>query len=259
MFTLLQNNGLVYKKKSLVNWDPVDKTVLANEQVIDGKGWRSGATVELKEVDQWFLKITDYADELLQSIDNLDWPENVKVMQKNWIGKSYGSELKFLLSNNDEITTFTTRVDTIFGVTFLAVSPNHPMAQNLASENDEINQFIKKCNEMKMAEADMAKAEKLGFKTSVKAKHPLSGIDLEVWIANYVLMDYGTGVVMGVPAHDERDFEFAQKYEIPIKQVIEADDLPSSAKGKLINSDDFDGEESDVAINNINSLSLIHI
>ena len=254
MFTLLQDNGLVYKKKSLVNWDPVDKTVLANEQVIDGKGWRSGATVELKEIDQWFLKITDYADELLQSIDNLDWPENVKLMQKNWIGKSYGSELKFLLSNNDEITTFTTRVDTIFGVTFLAVSPNHPMAQNLASENDEINQFIKKCNEMKMAEADMAKAEKLGFKTSVKAKHPLSGIDLEVWIANYVLMDYGTGVVMGVPAHDERDFEFAQKYEIPIKQVIEADDLPSSAKGKLINSDDFDGEESDEAIDSINSL-----
>ena len=254
MFTLLQDNGLVYKKKSLVNWDPVDKTVLANEQVIDGKGWRSGATVELKEIDQWFLKITDYADELLQSIDNLDWPENVKLMQKNWIGKSYGSELKFLLSNNDEITTFTTRVDTIFGVTFLAVSPNHPMAQNLASENDEINQFIKKCNEMKMAEADMAKAEKLGFKTSVKAKHPLSGIDLEVWIANYVLMDYGTGVVMGVPAHDERDFEFAQKYEIPIKQVIEADNLPSSAKGKLINSDDFNGEESDEAIDNINSL-----
>ena len=215
---------------------------------------RSGATVELKEIDQWFLKITDYADELLQSIDNLDWPENVKLMQKNWIGKSYGSELKFLLSNNDEITTFTTRVDTIFGVTFLAVSPNHPMAQNLASENDDINQFIKKCNEMKMAEADMAKAEKLGFKTSVKAKHPLSGIDLEVWIANYVLMDYGTGVVMGVPAHDERDFEFAQKYEIPIKQVIEADDLPSSAKGKLINSDDFNGEESDEAIDNINSL-----
>ena len=140
MFTLLQDNGLVYKKKSLVNWDPVDKTVLANEQVIDGKGWRSGATVELKEIDQWFLKITDYADELLQSIDNLDWPENVKLMQKNWIGKSYGSELKFLLSNNDEITTFTTRVDTIFGVTFLAVSPNHPMAQNLASENDDINQ-----------------------------------------------------------------------------------------------------------------------
>ena len=158
MFTLLQNNGLVYKKKSLMlGWDPVDKTVLANEQVIDGKGWRSGATVKLKEIDQWFLKITDYADELLkQSIDNLDWPENVKLMQKNWIGKSYGSELKFLLSNNDEITTFTTRVDTIFGVTFLAVSPNHPIAQNLASENDDINQFIKKCNEMKMAEADMA-------------------------------------------------------------------------------------------------------
>ena len=178
MFTLLQNNGLVYKKKSLVNWDPVDKTVLANEQVIDGKGWRSGATVKLKEIDQWFLKITDYADELLQSIDNLDWPENVKLMQKNWIGKSYGSELKFLLSNNDEITTFTTRVDTIFGVTFLAVSPNHPIAQNLASENDDINQFIKKCNEMKMAEADMAKAEKLGFKTSIKAKHPFPALTL---------------------------------------------------------------------------------
>ena len=168
IFTLLHKQGLVYRKKSLVNWDPVDETVLANEQVIDGKGWRSGATVELKEIDQWFLKITDYADELLSSIENLDWPENVKSMQKNWIGKSFGSEIKFSLLDEEELSAFTTRIDTIYGVTYIAISPNHPLAHNLASENPAINEFIKKCNATKMAEADMAKAEKLGLKTSFK-------------------------------------------------------------------------------------------
>ena len=253
IFTLLHKKGLVYRKKSLVNWDPVDETVLANEQVIDGKGWRSGATVELKEIDQWFLKITDYADELLTSAESLDWPENVKSMQKNWIGKSFGSEIKFSLLNEEELTAFTTRIDTIYGVTYIAISPNHPLAQNLATDNSEINEFIKKCNATKMAEADMAKAEKLGFKTNLKVKHPFIDMNLDVWIANYVLMDYGTGVVMGVPAHDDRDYEFAQKYNIEIKKVIEADELPSSKKGILLNSNDFTGQKSDEAILNINS------
>ena len=253
IFTLLHKKGLVYRKKSLVNWDPVDETVLANEQVIDGKGWRSGATVELKEIDQWFLKITDYADELLTSAESLDWPENVKSMQKNWIGKSFGSEIKFSLLNEEELTAFTTRIDTIYGVTYIAISPNHPLAQNLATDNSEINEFIKKCNATKMAEADMAKADKLGFKTNLKVKHPFLDMNLDVWIANYVLMDYGTGVVMGVPAHDDRDYEFAKKYNIEIKKVIEANELPSSKKGILLNSDDFTGQKSDEAILNINT------
>ena len=252
IFTKLEQNGLVYRKKSLVNWDPVDETVLANEQVIDGKGWRSGATVELKEIDQWFLKITDYADELLSSIENLDWPDNVKSMQKNWIGKSFGSEIKFNLLNNDELTAFTTRIDTIYGVTFIAISPNHPIAQNLATNNPEINEFIKQCNATKMAEADMAKADKLGLKTNLKVQHPFLDTKLDVWIANYVLMDYGTGVVMGVPAHDERDYEFAKKYNIKIKKAVESDELPSPKKGILIDSDIFTGQESDEAIKNIN-------
>ena len=253
IFTMLHKRGLVYRKKSLVNWDPVDETVLANEQVIDGKGWRSGATVELKEIDQWFLKITDYADELLSSVESLDWPENVKAMQKNWIGKSFGSEIKFSLNNEEDLTAFTTRIDTLYGVTFIAISPNHPLAQNLSKESTEISNFVKQCNETKMAEADMAKADKLGFKTNVKVQHPFLDINLDVWIANYVLMDYGTGVVMGVPAHDERDYEFAKKYNIEIKKVIECDELPSPKKGKLIDSDYFTGQESDEAIRNINA------
>ena len=253
IFTMLHKRGLVYRKKSLVNWDPVDETVLANEQVIDGKGWRSGATVELKEIDQWFLKITDYADELLSSVESLDWPENVKAMQKNWIGKSFGSEIKFSLNNEEDLTAFTTRIDTLYGVTFIAISPNHPLAQNLAKESTEISNFVKQCNETKMAEADMAKADKLGFKTNVKVQHPFLDINLDVWIANYVLMDYGTGVVMGVPAHDERDYEFAKKYTIEIKKVIECDELPSPKKGKLIDSESFTGQESDEAIRNINA------
>jgi leucyl-tRNA synthetase len=253
IFTMLHKRGLVYRKKSLVNWDPVDETVLANEQVIDGKGWRSGATVELKEIDQWFLKITDYADELLSSVESLDWPENVKAMQKNWIGKSFGSEIKFSLNNEEDLTAFTTRIDTLYGVTYIAISSNHPLAQNLAKESAEISNFVKQCNETKMAEADMAKADKLGFKTNVKVQHPFLDINLDVWIANYVLMDYGTGVVMGVPAHDERDYEFAKKYNIEIKKVIECDELPSPKKGKLIDSDFFTGQESDEAIRNINA------
>ena len=196
--------GLVYRKKSLVNWDPVDETVLANEQVIDGKGWRSGAQIEIKEIDQWFIKITDYADELLDSLESLDWPENVKLMQKNWIGKSNGAEIKYKIDGSDEfLTTFSTRPDTIYGVSFIAISPNHPMAIKLSEDDDSILSFLKKCKETSAAEADMAKAEKLGIDTNIKVIHPLTGEKLSVWIGNFVLLDYGTGVVMGVPAHDE--------------------------------------------------------
>ena len=242
--------GLVYRKKSLVNWDPVDETVLANEQVIDGKGWRSGAQIEIKEIDQWFIKITDYADELLDSLESLDWPENVKLMQKNWIGKSNGAEIKYKIDGSDEfLTTFSTRPDTIYGVSFIAISPNHPMAIKLSEDDDSILSFLEKCKETSAAEADMAKAEKLGIDTNIKVIHPLTGEKLSVWIGNFVLLDYGTGVVMGVPAHDARDHEFAKKYNLVIKQVIknENDELPSVEKGTLINSDTFDGLSSEEA------------
>ena len=242
--------GLVYRKKSLVNWDPVDETVLANEQVIDGKGWRSGAQIEIKEIDQWFIKITDYADELLDSLESLDWPENVKLMQKNWIGKSNGAEIKYKIDGSDEfLTTFSTRPDTIYGVSFIAISPNHPMAIKLSEDDDSILSFLEKCKETSAAEADMAKAEKLGIDTNIKVIHPLTGEKLSVWIGNFVLLDYGTGVVMGVPAHDSRDHEFAKKYNLEIKQVIksENDELPSVEKGTLINSDTFDGLSSEEA------------
>ena len=242
--------GLVYRKKSMVNWDPVDETVLANEQVIDGKGWRSGAQVEIKEIDQWFIKITKYAEELLDSLETLDWPENVKTMQKNWIGKSYGAEIKYRLDGSkDFLTTFSTRPDTIFGVSFLAISPNHSLAIKLAENNKEIFDFLEKCKEIKAAEADVAKADKFGINTNINAIHPLTGDKIPIWIGNFVLLDYGTGVVMGVPAHDARDHEFATKYKLDIKQVIETDnnDLPIIEKGKLINSQNFNGISSDIA------------
>ena len=250
LFKKLYDAGLVYRKKSMVNWDPIDETVLANEQVIDGKGWRSGAQIEIKEIDQWFIKITNYAEELLDSLDNLDWPENVKTMQKNWIGKSYGAEIKYKIENSEDfLTTFSTRPDTIFGVSFLAISPNHSLAVNLANSNKEIFEFLEKCKEMKTAEADIAKADKLGIDTNLKVIHPLTGKKIPVWIGNFVLLDYGTGVVMGVPAHDVRDHEFAIKYNLDIKQVIETDknELPILEKGVLINSKSFDGMKSDSA------------
>ena len=254
LFIDLYNKGLVVRKETYVNWDPVEQTVLANEQVINGKGWRSNAIVERKKLSQWFFNISKFSEELLEDLNSLtEWPEKVKLMQKNWIGKSFGSEISFPLSGEEELTAFTTRIDTIYGVTYLAISPNHPISQNLANQDMQIDDFIKKCNETKMAEADMAKAEKLGLKTNLKVKHPFTGMDLDVWIANYVLMDYGTGVVMGVPAHDERDHEFALKYKIDIKQVIKADEVPSSEKGELINSEQFDGLTSEDAILNINS------
>ncbi len=242
--------GLVYRKKSMVNWDPVDETVLANEQVIDGKGWRSGAQVEIKEIDQWFIKITKYAEELLDSLETLDWPENVKTMQKNWIGKSYGAEIKYRLDGSkDFLTTFSTRPDTIFGVSFLAISPNHSLAIKLAENNKKIFDFLEKCKEIKAAEADVAKADKFGINTNINAIHPLTGDKIPIWIGNFVLLDYGTGVVMGVPAHDARDHEFATKYKLDIKQVIETDnnELPIIEKGELINSQNFNGISSDIA------------
>ena len=242
--------GLVYRKKSMVNWDPVDETVLANEQVIDGKGWRSGAQVEIKEIDQWFIKITKYAEELLDSLETLDWPENVKTMQKNWIGKSYGAEIKYRLDGSkDFLTTFSTRPDTIFGVSFLAISPNHSLAIKLAENNKEIFDFLEKCKEIKAAEADIAKADKFGINTNINVIHPLTGDKIPIWIGNFVLLDYGTGVVMGVPAHDARDHEFATKYKLDIKQVIETDnnELPIVEKGELINSENFNGISSDIA------------
>ena len=264
IFKKFYDNNLVYRKKSMVNWDPVDETVLANEQVIDGKGWRSGAQVEIKEIDQWFIKITDYAEELLTSLDEVDWPENVKTMQRNWIGKSFGAEIKYLLEGSDEyLTAFSTRPDTIFGVSFLAISPNHSISLALAEKNKSIKDFLGKCKEMKAAEADMAKAEKLGIDTGIFVLHPITKKQIPVWIGNFVLLDYGTGVVMGVPGHDQRDFEFATKYDLEINQVItsdEEDNLPIIQKGKLVNSNQFDDMSSDEAsieiINNLKKLNL---
>jgi len=262
IFKKFADQGLVYRKKAIVNWDPVDNTVLANEQVIDGKGWRSGAKIEIKEIDQWFLKITDYAEELLTSLDALDWPENVKTMQRNWIGKSSGAEIKYQLENSDDfLTAFTTRPDTVFGVSFIAISPNHKISIDLAKKNESVSDFLLQCNETSAAEADMAKAEKLGFQTNLRVIHPFTKELIPVWIGNFVLLDYGTGVVMGVPAHDQRDHEFAKKYNIRINQVIEIDknnELPILEKGKLVNSSQFNGMSSDDAIEKIKEYIKAH-
>ena len=249
-FTKLLDKGLVYKKNAMVNWDPVDKTVLANEQVIDGRGWRSGALVERKEIPQWFLKITDYADQLLDDLDQLDdWPEQVRTMQRNWIGRSQGVELSFEVTDHGPLEVFTTRPDTLMGVTYLAVAPQHPLALKAAATNPAMANFIDSCKNMKVAEADMATMEKLGLDTGFQAIHPLSGKSVPVWAANFVLMDYGSGAVMSVPAHDQRDWEFANKYSLSIEQVIRPTDsslvvdISQSAyteKGLLINSGIFD-------------------
>tara|TARA_B100001029_G_scaffold177991_1_gene183712 strand:+ start:8762 stop:11143 length:2382 start_codon:yes stop_codon:yes gene_type:complete len=248
LFLKFYEKGLAYRKKSLVNWDPIDKTVLANEQVIDGKGWRTGAEVELKEIDTWFLKITDYADELEESLSSIDWPENVINMQKNWIGKSKGVEISFAADNGAKMNAFTTRPDTLFGVTFFGISPNHPIVKELSKDNENLIKFLADIKRISSAEADLAKAEKLGFKTGINILHPITGKKIPIWIINYVLMDYGTGAIMGVPGHDERDFEFAKKYKIPITRVVDSnEELPYSGKGKLINSQGFDGLDSEKA------------
>ncbi|MFD2166054.1 leucine--tRNA ligase [Thalassotalea euphylliae] len=248
-FTKLFEKGLVYKKMATVNWDPVDQTVLANEQVIDGRGWRSGALIEKKEIPQWFIKITDYAEELLNDLDQLEgWPEQVKTMQKNWIGRSEGVEMTFAVAGSEEsFDIYTTRPDTLMGVTYVALAADHPLSVKASENNAELAAFIKDCKAEGATEADMANIEKKGVDTGLKAIHPLTGEEVPVWAANFVLMDYGTGAVMSVPGHDQRDFEFATKYGLDIKQVIEGtdeDDISVAAiteKGKLINSGEFDG------------------
>ena len=259
-FTKLMAKGLVYKKNAVVNWDPVDQTVLANEQVIDGRGWRSGALVERKEIPQWFLKITDYADQLLDDLDQLDgWPEQVRTMQRNWIGRSQGVELTFNVANHGALEVFTTRPDTLMGVTYLAVAPQHPLALKAAANKADIAAFIEQCKNMKVAEADMATMDKLGMDTGFTATHPLTGKQVPVWTANFVLMDYGSGAVMAVPGHDQRDWEFATKYGLKIKQVIRpldgsSVDLQQAAytdKGLLVNSGAFDDMDFQVAFDAI--------
>ena len=221
MFTRLYKKGIVYRKNSVVNWDPIDQTVLANEQVIDGRGWRSGALVEKREIPQWFLKITDYAQELLDGLDTLSgWPDSVKTMQRNWIGRSEGLEIRFAVENSEALTVFTTRPDTLMGVTYVAVAAEHPLAQKAAAANPALAEFIAACKQGGVSEAELETQEKKGMATGVFAVHPLSGEKVPVWVANFVLMGYGTGAVMAVPGHDARDFEFAKKYALPIKQVI---------------------------------------
>jgi leucyl-tRNA synthetase len=268
LFLDLYEAGLVYRKESEVNWDPVDMTVLANEQVIDGKGWRSGAVVERRKLSQWFLKITDFADELLDGLKTLDrWPDKVKLMQENWIGRSDGLRFRFQLTGegadadypwveaalaaSPEVEVFTTRPDTIFGASFVAVAPDHPLAQAVGAKNPDAAAFIAECKAVGTSEEAIESQEKSGFLTGVEAVHPLNpDWRLPVWIANFVLMEYGTGAVFGVPAHDQRDFEFATKYELPIRRVVaRADqdkdtpvgDKAEAGEGVIVNSGFLDG------------------
>ncbi|WP_180006945.1 MULTISPECIES: leucine--tRNA ligase [unclassified Acinetobacter] len=260
LFVQLYKKGLIYRKLSTVNWDPVDQTVLANEQVENGRGWRSGALVEKRDIPMYYFRITDYAQELLDDLDTLKdgWPQQVLTMQRNWIGRSQGMEITFPSANPDvyadDLTVFTTRADTLMGVTYVAVAAEHPMALKAAENNPELAAFIEECRMGSVAEADLATAEKKGMATGLSVKHPVTGEEVPVWIANYVLMSYGSGAVMAVPSHDERDFEFANKYGLTIKQVIDAkgaDDADfdatqwqewyGSKEGKLVNSGEFDG------------------
>jgi len=256
LFTRLFEKGVIYRKNGTVNWDPADQTVLANEQVIDGRGWRSGALIEKREIPMYYFKITDYADELLESLDELPgWPEQVKTMQRNWIGKSRGMEVQFpydeaSIGQSGALKVFTTRPDTLMGATYVAVAAEHPLATLAAQGNPALQAFIDECKSGSVAEADIATQEKKGVATSLLVRHPLTGEKLPVWIANYVLMHYGDGAVMAVPAHDERDFEFASKYQLPIKAVVRTsagDEVGSEWQaaygehGQLINSGEFDG------------------
>ncbi len=252
LFTELFKKGLIYKKTSTVNWDPVDGTVLANEQVIDGRGWRSGALVEKRDIPQYFMKITAYAEELLTDLDKLEgWPEQVKTMQRNWIGKSYGCEVEFpIVGQNGNLKVYTTRPDTLMGATYVAVAAEHALATQAAQNNPVLADFIAECKRGSVAEADVATAEKKGMATGLFVTHPLNGEQLPVWVANYVLASYGEGAVMAVPAHDERDFEFAAKYHLPVKAVIkhsETDALPMTEHGILFDSKEFDGLDFDGA------------
>ncbi|WP_118784889.1 leucine--tRNA ligase [Haemophilus haemolyticus] len=260
-FTELYKKGLVYKKTSTVNWCPNDETVLANEQVHEGCCWRCDTPVEQKEIPQWFIKITDYAEQLLGGLDTLpQWPDMVKTMQRNWIGRSEGVEITFdVADTNEKVAVYTTRPDTFYGVSYLGIAAAHPLASLAAQNNPELAAFIQEAKNAKVAEADLATMEKKGMATGLFAIHPLTGEKLPIWIANFVLMHYGAGAVMAVPAHDQRDFEFAQKYSLPIKQVIaplsdEEIDLTKQAfveHGKLVNSAEFDGLDFDSAFNGI--------
>ena len=256
LFTRLFEKGIIYRKNGTVNWDPADQTVLANEQVIDGRGWRSGALIEKREIPMYYFRITDYADELLESLDELPgWPEQVKTMQRNWIGKSRGMEVQFpydqaSIGHAGTLKVFTTRPDTLMGATYVAVAAEHPLATQAAQGNPALQAFIEECKAGSVAEADMATQEKKGMATSLLVEHPLTGEKLPVWVANYVLMHYGDGAVMAVPAHDERDFEFAHKYNLPVKAVVRTsagDEVGSEWQaaygehGQLINSAEFDG------------------
>jgi leucyl-tRNA synthetase len=261
LFTRMFRKGLVYRKNSVVNWDPVDQTVLANEQVIDGRGWRSDALVERREIPQWFMKITAYADELLEQLDYMPgWPESVKTMQRNWIGRSEGVELAFdVAGENEALTVYTTRPDTLMGVTYMAVAAEHPLATRAAADNPEIAAFIKECTTSDAAEATIETMEKRGMPLGISAIHPLTGEDVPLWVANFVLMSYGTGAVMAVPGHDERDWEFAKKHGIAIKQVIaptdgteiDIEEAVYTDKGVLVNSGEYDGLSFEGAFNAI--------
>ena len=251
IFTQLLQKDLVYRKDATVNWDPVDQTVLANEQVIDGRGWRSGALVEKKTIPQWSMRITAYAEELLTELDNMPgWPDSVKTMQRNWIGKSKGIELDFEVEGyNEKLSVYTTRPDTLYGVSYLAVAPEHPLAAQAVKNNLELQSFLDDCKKEQSNEAAMATMEKKGKFSGYNAIHPLTGEQIPVWIANFVLFSYGTGAVMAVPAHDQRDWEFAHKYDLAIEQVIEPLDGSDidlgleayTEKGTLINSEEFNG------------------
>ena len=261
LFTKMFEKGLVYRKNSIVNWDPVDQTVLANEQVIDGRGWRSDALVERREIPQWFMKITAYAEELLDELDRMPgWPESVKTMQRNWIGRSVGLELSFEVAGEAEpLTVYTTRPDTLFGVTYMAVAAEHPLAVKAAARDAQLAAFIEDCKKTGAAEATLETMEKRGMPLGMTAIHPLTGEEIPLWVANFVLMSYGTGAIMAVPGHDARDWEFAKKHILPIVQVVApADgshfDIEAAAfleHGVLVNSGDYDGMDFDTAFNAI--------
>ena len=263
LFVQLYKKDLVYKKNAVVNWDPVDQTVLANEQVIDGRGWRSGALVERREIPQWFMRITAYADELLAELDHLDnWPDAVRTMQRNWIGRSEGLDIRFLVDGVAEpLTVFTTRPDTLMGVSYMAVAAEHPLAIKAAAGNPDLAAFLTKCRSSVTAEADLETMEKEGMALGIDAIHPVTGKKIPVWTANFVLMTYGTGAVMAVPGHDHRDWEFATKYGLPITQVIEPDDGSevdlsagaNIAQGTLVNSDSYTGMSSQQAFDEMSA------
>ena len=264
MFTRLFEKGIAYRSDAIVNWDPVENTVLANEQVIDGKGWRSGATIERRNMPQWFLRITDYCEELLEGLDDLDWPEQVKVMQRNWIGRSEGYEIDFEIPHLDTaISVYTTRTDTLFGATYLALAPEHPIVQEIASLDNNVQEFLEDTKSQAVSEEALEKMEKKGVHLGFNAINPINGEEIPVWTANFVLMTYGTGSIMSVPAHDQRDHDFAKKYDLHIQPVIRSNDKDSNhdfnkeayiEEGILFNSGNYDGVSSAQAKDQIGEL-----